>query len=592
MRWWSAVLGLLLLRFGLNALRNLISTGAVRAAAPGVSAVCRATYGRFHLGDEYGRRYSSFPVGLRREMREMARSMFSFGYDNYMHYAFPEDELNPILCRGRGPDTGDPSNLNINDVLGNYSLTLIDALDTLAVMGNATEFQKAVRLVIDTVSFDKDSTIQVFEANIRILGSLLSAHIILTDTKQPFGNMTINGYDNELLHMAHDLAVRLLPAFENTRTGMPYPRVNLKKGVPPDSLNETCTAGAGSLLVEFGILSRLLGDSTFEWMARRAVQALWSLRNNITGLLGNVVDIQTGQWVGKQSGLGAGLDSFYEYLLKSYILFGEEEDLHMFNEAYKSIQNHLRRGREACNEGEGDPPLYVNVNMFNGQIMNTWIDSLQAFFPGLQVLKGDIEDAICLHAFYYAIWKRYGALPERYNWQLQAPDVSFYPLRPELVESTYLLYQATKNPFYLHVGMDILRSLEKHAKARCGYATLHHVIDKSQEDRMESFFLSETCKYLFLLFDEENPVHVTGNKYLFTTEGHLIPLDPRFRNKAWKDIFHPDSKAQSNAEKLSQSKSRAANLSSNCYRVPEERRYSLPLKSVYMRQIDQMVGLL
>lgn len=41
--------------------------------------------------------------------------------------------------------------------------------------------------------------------------------------------------------------------------------------------------------------------------------------------------------------------------------------------------------REACNEGEGDPPLYVNVNMFTGQLMNTWIDSLQAFFPGLQV---------------------------------------------------------------------------------------------------------------------------------------------------------------------------------------------------------------
>lgn len=57
------------------------------------------------------------------------------------------------------------------------------------------------------------------------------------------------------------------------------------------------------------------------------------------------------------------------------------------------------------------------------------------------MLIGDVEDAICLHAFYYAIWKRYGALPERYNWQLQAPDVPFYPLRPELVESTYLLYQ-------------------------------------------------------------------------------------------------------------------------------------------------------
>lgn len=59
---------------------------------------------------------------------------------------------------------------------------------------------------------------------------------------------------------------------------------------------------------------------------------------------GNVVNIQTGDWVGKQSGLGAGLDSFYEYLLKSYILFGEKEDLEMFNAAYQSIQNYLRRG--------------------------------------------------------------------------------------------------------------------------------------------------------------------------------------------------------------------------------------------------------
>ncbi|XP_045141564.1 ER degradation-enhancing alpha-mannosidase-like protein 1, partial [Echinops telfairi] len=417
--------------------------------------------------DEYEKRYSSaFPPQLRARMRDLARGMFVFGYDNYMAHAFPQDELNPIYCRGRGPDRGDPSNLNINDVLGNYSLTLVDALDTLAIMGNSSEFQKAVKLVINTVSFDKDSTVQVFEATIRVLGSLLSAHRIITDSRQPFGNMTIQDYDNELLHMAHDLAVRLLPAFENTKTGIPYPRVNLKTGVPPDSNNETCTAGAGSLLVEFGILSRLLGDSTFEWVARRAVKALWNLRSNGTGLLGNVVNIQTGHWVGKQSGLGAGLDSFYEYLLKSYILFGEKEDLEMFNAAYQSIQNYLRRGREACNEGEGDPPLYVNVNMFSGHLMNTWIDSLQAFFPGLQVLGGcsfsDVTQGGSRLIFH------------------------IYPL----------LITATKNPFYLHVGMDILQSLEKHTKAK------------------------------------------------------------------------------------------------SCNRVPDERRYSLPLKSIYMRQIDQMVGLI
>uniref|UniRef100_A0A672GUM2 alpha-1,2-Mannosidase n=1 Tax=Salarias fasciatus TaxID=181472 RepID=A0A672GUM2_SALFA len=481
--------------------------------------------------DEYVRRYSSFPDTLRVKMKDMARDMFYFGYDNYMKYAFPEDELNPIDCEGRGPDVLNPSNININDVLGNYSLTLIDTLDTLLVLGNVTEFQRAVKLVIDTVSFDKDSTVQVFEANIRILGSLISAHILLTDPKHPFGKVGFEGYDNELLHLAHDLAVRLLPAFENTSTGIPYPRVNLKTGVPADSVNETCTAGAGSLLVEFGILSRLIGDSTFEWVARRAVRALWSLRSNQTGLLGNVVNIQTGQWVGKQSGLGAGMDSFYEYLLKSYILFGEKEDYRMFQAAYESIQNHLRRGRESCNEGEGDPPLYVNVNMFSGEIVNTWIDSLQAFFPGLQVLNGDVDNAICLHAFYYAIWKRFGALPERYNWQLQAPDVLFYPLRPELVESTYLLYQ---------------------------------------------------------LFDEDNPLHKSDNKYIFTTEGHVVPIDKRFREKQWNDFFPCEEGAL--AEREPHSPPAPTNIS-NCDRIPEERRYTLPLKSVYMRQIDHMVGL-
>jgi ER degradation enhancer, mannosidase alpha-like 1 len=112
--------------------------------------------------------------------------MFQFGYDNYMKYAFPQDELDPIHCRGRGPDSERPyekqkqkifvfnlmfflhsENYNINDVLGEFSLTLIDSLDTLAVMGNVSEFQNAVKLVIDHVHFDRNSTIQVFEATIR-----------------------------------------------------------------------------------------------------------------------------------------------------------------------------------------------------------------------------------------------------------------------------------------------------------------------------------------------------------------------------------------------------------------------------------------
>uniref|UniRef100_UPI00358E3F85 ER degradation-enhancing alpha-mannosidase-like protein 1 isoform X2 n=1 Tax=Myxine glutinosa TaxID=7769 RepID=UPI00358E3F85 len=558
----------------------------------------------------YRQPYGPLAESQRLKLREDARKMFYFGYENYMKFAFPADELNPIDCSGRGPDWDNPSNININDVLGNYSLTLIDALDTLAVMGNTSEFQRAVQLVVETVSFDQDATVQVFEATIRVMGSLLSAHMLMTEPKQLLGELAPPGYNGELLQMAHELAMRLMPAFHDSPSNIPYPRVNLRHGVPVDCAKETCTAGAGSLLVEFGVLSRLIGNPAFEWAARRAVQTLVHLRCNDTG---NVVNLQSEEWVGKQSGLGAGLDSFYEYLIKAYVLFGKTEDLAMFESVYHSVRKHLRKGkngfdlfkirmqirpiggiqnvncpawrsRQECNAGQGEPPLYVNVHMCNGRIANTWVDSLQAFFPGLQVLVGDIEEAICLHAFYYAIWRRYDSLPERYNWRLHAPDVSFYPLRPELVESTYLLYQATHNPFYLHVGRDILQSLERHARTHCGYATLHHVVEKTQEDRMESFFLSETCKYLFLLFDEHHPLHLSSGDYIFTTEGHIIPVSSSLRRKAWQGDWSTSWKPSRWPSDTSSNAS--------CERVAADRHHALPLQPVYMRQLKAMVGLL
>lgn len=63
-------------------------------------------------------KYGSFPESLRKEMKEESKNMFYFAYDSYMKYAFPMDELNPINCSGRGPDHENPSNININDVLG------------------------------------------------------------------------------------------------------------------------------------------------------------------------------------------------------------------------------------------------------------------------------------------------------------------------------------------------------------------------------------------------------------------------------------------------------------------------------------------
>jgi hypothetical protein len=170
--------------------------------------------------------YLHFPERERHRLKQLAKTMFEFGYDNYMSHAFPLDELDPIHCLGRGPDSANPSNININDALGDYLLTLVDSLSSLVVFGNHSEFKRATRLVIDNLSFEKDSTVQVFEATIRILGGLISAHLIVTDVEQPFGNMTLPEYDNELLSLAHDLGVRLLMAFENKNSPLPYPRVS------------------------------------------------------------------------------------------------------------------------------------------------------------------------------------------------------------------------------------------------------------------------------------------------------------------------------------------------------------------------------
>lgn len=118
------------------------------------------------------------------------------------------------------------ANIAANDVAGNFSVTLIDSLDTLVVLNDTKGFEKAVRNVIDWVSFDVNTKPQVFETTIRVLGGLLSAHQFANRTGEPFH---IPWYRNELLLMAHDLGERLLPAFK-TPTGIPYARVGFVFG--------------------------------------------------------------------------------------------------------------------------------------------------------------------------------------------------------------------------------------------------------------------------------------------------------------------------------------------------------------------------
>lgn len=156
-------------------------------------------------------------------------------------------------------------------------VTLVDGLDTLVIMNEFEEFEKGMNLIKAKFTLDNDVTINVFECTIRELGGLLSIHLMASSNSHRLSKP----YQGEFLEYAKELGDKLFQAF-NTLTGIPYSRVfftysieyiyiqiktqkvNLKNGITKGESLENCVAGAGTLLLEFGTLSRLTGDLKYE----------------------------------------------------------------------------------------------------------------------------------------------------------------------------------------------------------------------------------------------------------------------------------------------------------------------------------------
>lgn len=448
----------------------------------------------------------------RNELKEEAREMFYHAYRAYMDKAYPADELMPLSCTGRYRGVT-PSRGDLDDVLGNFSMTLVDTLDTLVILGDLEEFERAVKLVIKDVKFDNDIVVSVFETNIRMVGGLLSAHILAEYVQKQADVMM--WYRGELLEMAKDLGYRLLPAF-NTSTGIPHARVNLKHGMKVESLRhsrETCTACAGTILLEFAALSRLSGEPIFEAKAHAAMDALWKMRHRSSDLMGTVLNVHSGDWIRRESGVGAGIDSYYEYCLKSYILLGDERYLARFNRHYNAIMKYISQG-----------PMLLDVHMHRPHTKTrNFMDALLAFWPGLQVLSGDLKPAVQTHEMLYQVMQMHTFIPEAFTYDFQV-HWGQHHLRPEFIESTYFLYRATGDHYYLQVGKKALKALQKHARVPCGYAAVNDVRTGKHEDRMDSYVLSETFKYLYLLFSDPSDLLLNIENFIFTTEAHLLPL--------------------------------------------------------------------
>ncbi len=425
----------------------------------------------------------SFSPEEKARLAAEVKSEFLHCWNAYKTYAWGHDGLRPL------------SKTHYDWYSETLLMTPLDAMDTMILMGLTEEADSTREYILRTLSFDKDIYVSTFEITIRSLGGLLS-------------NYQLTG-DERLLHMATDLGNRLLPAF-NSPTGFPYVEVNLKTGAGRGT--RTNPGMIGTLLVEFGTLSMLTGDSRYYNYAKNALLNVYERRSEI-GLVGEQIDCETGEWTKTDSHVTACIDSYYEYLVKCALLFDDEDCAIMWRESYIALQNYIA-------DSVASGLWYGHADMTTGQRGKTWFGALDAFLPAVLVLAGDEQGAAALQESCLKMWQRHGIEPETFDYvKMEAVSPRFF-LNPEIVESAYYLYQRTKNPRYLEMGKIFLDSLKTYCRTDAGYAELKSVITKEKSDRMESYFLAETMKYFYLLFAPDETLDFSN--VIFNTEAHPI----------------------------------------------------------------------
>ena len=417
----------------------------------------------------------------RAALAERVRSETRRAWAAYVKDAWGHDELRPVTHAAR-------------DWYGaSLMITPVDALDTLIMLRLDDEAAAARRLIDEQLSFDKDVTVKNFEITIRVLGGLLSGFQLTGDRR--------------LLLLADDLGARLLPVFSSP-TGMPYMYVNLKTGQVSGA--KTNPAEIGTLLLEFGALSKLTGKPAYYDKAKAAVVHLYERRSAL-GLVGEEIDVESGRWTSSESHVGGGIDSYYEYLLKAAILFDDEDLQRMWRTSAAAL--------DRLAEEVGGGLWYGQVDMNTGRRTASEFGALHAFLPALLVLAGDVDRARRLQASCFRMWRLRGIEPEVIDYRTMAIRSAGYPLRPEIVESAWYLRRATGDPAYVTMGKVFLDGLVAYTRTDDAFTVLTSVESMAKGDLMPSYFLAETLKYLYLIFAPDDAV---ARDVVFTTEAHPL----------------------------------------------------------------------
>ncbi|CAO3663942.1 unnamed protein product [Rhizopus stolonifer] len=454
---------------------------------------------------------------------------FVHAWKGYSQDAFGKDEYQPLTHKGH------------DWAPGGLGLMMIDALDTIMLMNLTEEYQQVRHWVANDLDFNKDQDVNVFETTIRILGGLLSAY-------------HLSGEDKLYLEKAVDLADRLMPAFDST-TGVPYNGVVLSNGHVATHGEPSSTAEATTLQLEFKYLSHLTGDDKYWKAVEKAMDVVMDLTKDnknlaLDGLVPIFIDPDRGYFPTREVRLGSRGDSYYEYLLKQYLQtnktehrYREEYDKavdgikkHLIQHSYPSHYTYIAELLDSSNPGNKHPKMDHLVCFMGGSFVlgATEGDTVQ----GADVK--DSEDVRLGEEITRTCYEMYnmtetGLASEIVYFnsgsQIESPDMDIHTrdrhnlLRPEALESIFLLYRMTGDNIYREWGWKIFESFEKHTKLEeGGYSALKDVtsVPARRDNRMDTFFLAETLKYLYLLFSPDDFIPLTH--YVLNTEAHPLPV--------------------------------------------------------------------
>lgn len=487
--------------------------------------------------------------------QQKVKDAFLHAWSGYKTYAMGYDELMPLSRRGV-------------DGLGGLGATVVDALDTAMIMG-------VEEVIVDAGSWIEKhlperisgkGQVNLFETTIRILGGLLSAYHLSGGQ----GGSSLHKGPKPVVYLdnARDLADRLLVAFTSSPSDIPFSDVVLREHSAhpaPDGMSST--AEVSTLQLEFNYLSYLTGDPKYGLESMKVFEHLKTL-SKVEGLVPIYISPHSGEFNGENIRLGSRGDSYYEYLIKVWLQQRGRNSTYlydMYEEAMKGVRHRLvRRSVPNGLVFVGELP-YGSQGSFSPKM-----DHLVCFLPGALALgatKGltkdkavkesiltfeDLENLklaedltkTCVEMYsvtstglaseivYFNIEGNSESGPNGGNKSSEyVRDIIIKPadrhnlLRPETVESLFILYRITEDPKYREWGWQIFEAFEKHTKVDTGgFTSLDDVttIPSQRRDKMETFFLGETLKYLYLLFGDESVLPL--DEFVFNTEAHPFPI--------------------------------------------------------------------